>query len=940
MNITLQLRPCDAPQRPAAAWLVPGNDPQAWLAELLAWEVSLAEAALWPLPRIGLLVTLPAGIQPRAATALPYGRVAERLLAPVEGALDPPLAPREIAALLPAEGALLVWHPGVGLLRLAADGELSVAHLLAPPTPSGHRWDAAQPGQAQNDRIISLEPEAPLSLGQVLSGGRDDIGTQPLRGSELPPAPHEPAGGALGAAMNQAGLAAAAWASQAAASVAGAAGSVGSAVASALGSLLGSGGASGASAGGKQPASARPKTARGKSWLDRLKEWAQARREAAQRNLDQLRNRQVERLLNLLRSSPDEGLRFALPMKSGEHRGLAPPSARLGERRVDFNLSNLGGGGPADIWDLPGELRHRLLQQYRELANREIALGRHRRAAYIFAELLGDLPAAAATLADGGHYREAAVLFKDRLKLPLRAAECLQKGGLWTEAIALFEELKQWETVGDLYRQLAREDEAQRAYRLLVGDRVAANNYLGAAQLLERKLHDAGEAYEVLLQGWSHAQPACLDAAFDLLARSGDHERARELVGRLAPGDVPQRGEMSSVALANVATNYPDEEVRRQAADASRQHIGTLLPLALADQRGRLLRTLTSLVPADRLLQRDAFRYEAQIGESERKLRGAAPRGRAEKLRRVAVFQLPQALWKTAISTPEMLLAAGIHRGELTIVRSDWQGDWRQSAAGWCALRAEEQRRPILLAARRHRLPGVLVHVTAEIPSRSIDLPPIGQSPFTIAPGPAAGDLLGLVYDESDSLVTARVLRPGLVSVAIFSVLNDALLGSPAITHAGIEHNPSEPHPFFCRRSSLYLGVGNTLISHRQTPEATALHAPIIALTGSHSAAEPVIVATCEQGVVLVWGESARDEETSFALDLERPVAGLSRGGILAVATRDVVEVARLRDKRVLPLGTLPGPGVEPIAVLPLPAPAQFAIVSITGQVQVYEAKT
>ena len=71
----------------------------------------------------------------------------------------------------------------------------------------------------------------------------------------------------------------------------------------------------------------------------------------------------------------------------------------------------MGGGGPVDFWMMSPEYSQRLATIYRELANREISLGRHRRAAYILAELLGDLSAAAATLADGGHFREAAVLY-------------------------------------------------------------------------------------------------------------------------------------------------------------------------------------------------------------------------------------------------------------------------------------------------------------------------------------------------------------------------------------------------------------------------------------------------------------------------------------------------------------------------------------------------
>ena len=88
-------------------------------------------------------------------------------------------------------------------------------------------------------------------------------------------------------------------------------------------------------------------------------------------------------------------------------------------RTVDFGRGR-SGTGLADYWDVQGEYRRKLTQQYRTLANREISLSRHRRAAYIFAELLGDWNAAANTLADGSHYREAAIIYRERLKRPTR----------------------------------------------------------------------------------------------------------------------------------------------------------------------------------------------------------------------------------------------------------------------------------------------------------------------------------------------------------------------------------------------------------------------------------------------------------------------------------------------------------------------------------------
>ena len=107
-------------------------------------------------------------------------------------------------------------------------------------------------------------------------------------------------------------------------------------------------------------------------------------------------------------------------------------------------------------------------RKYHELAGRELRLGRYRRAAYIYAELFGNIELAASALVTGHHWREAAVLYRNRLHRPDKAARCLEQGGLWTEAIALYEELAEHEKAGDLYRQLDQPDHARQAYRAAI----------------------------------------------------------------------------------------------------------------------------------------------------------------------------------------------------------------------------------------------------------------------------------------------------------------------------------------------------------------------------------------------------------------------------------------------------------------------------------------
>ena len=448
-----------------------------------------------------------------------------------------------------ADAALFVWHPRLGLVRFDSADVLSVCDLLSPPRPTGQRWDAAQPGIAVNQRLLSIEPTHRLTLEDLTAAARGDIGTQPMAGENLPRRPGEPMGGAVGQAVTQAGL-------TAAAAAAGAVGAAAAAMAAGVQGLAGMlGGGAGGGAGAAQPQRATaPAAAPETTWLERLANWAREQQRALTGNLDQLRNRQVERLLHMLEHAPDLGLKFAIPFSGdgGLHRGLSRPGASLVERNVDFSLSRVGGGGSVDYWDLSGDYRRRLMEQYRALANREIALGRHRRAAYIFAELLGDLTTAAATLAAGGHYREAAVLYEQRLKQPLAAARCLEQGGLWAEAIALFEQLQQWEKVAELYVKLDQPEAAAAAIRKAVVGQAGGERLPGAADLMEHKLHEPEEAQQAARGGLAAFAPGPLlprrrvrFARPSQLARQGpetdcyadaDHARRADSGPRRRPG--------------------------------------------------------------------------------------------------------------------------------------------------------------------------------------------------------------------------------------------------------------------------------------------------------------------------------------------------------------------------------------------------------------------
>ena len=282
----------------------------------------------------------------------------------------------------------------------------------------------------------------------------------------------------------------------------------------------------------------------------------------------------------MLQEDPDEGLRYALPLEGTPRRGSAPAGNELTRRNVQFNLQQLPASGPAGIWEVSQQRFESLRDKYRELANRELSLGRHRRAAYIFAHLLGDMHSAAAALRAGAHWREAAILYRDRLNRPQIAAECLEEGQLWTEAIDLYLPLESFEKVGDLYRKIGQDEQADEAFRRAVTRQLIAGDYLEAARLAEQKLNAPHEALQYLTAAWpnSHQAIACLNQKFTMLAAHGLHEQAKKLVDQTDACLLSEHMAKKAVnLLADVAIRYPDPQVRVLAADRVRVAAGHLL---------------------------------------------------------------------------------------------------------------------------------------------------------------------------------------------------------------------------------------------------------------------------------------------------------------------------------------------------------------------------
>ncbi len=884
------------------AWLLPGAGPAAWLAALADADPEvLAEARVIVLPR-GRDDARPAAALLYGAPGLPahpqrqaWQVRARRVFLPVDARLDPPVDDDELLALLVHD--LLVLHPALGAVGAGHGETMAVTALLAPPGSEGPRWDRARPAPP-SPGIAGLAGVVSGDADAIARRGRDDIGSRDP-GELAPPGP-----GILDTAAGMAfkGL-----------------GMAGGALARGLGALGGMMGGSGAADGGM---------------LGRLASWSAAAAAAAAERLMPRRLAAIEQLLDLLARDPERGLRHALPMgDGGAPRGVAQPGAQLGTHGLDFDLGRLGGGGAADVWDLPYALRQRLGERYRELARQELASGHHRRAAYIYAHLLGDLEAAARALEAGKHHREAAVLWRDRLKRPQEAALCLERGGLWDEAIVIHEQLGHHRAAGDCHMRLGRSEQARACWRRAALELVAGDP-LGAAALYEDPLHEPDAALAVLAAAWPHhAQAArCLAARFDLLGRLGRHVQAGALVADLVAAGA--RAPAVVEILAGLVAGYPDPALRAQAADAGRVMIGNRL--AAGDAGGALLRLLPRLDADDRLLARDAQRY--------------VPPPAAPAAQRLALDAGVH--WRTAVAVDNGLLAAGLAlvagRMRLTVARLGWNGTaqyvhWNLTPAE--AADAPERVRLIPLGRR--------VLVFAPWPSAGRELPPADGLPERLYLEGLRGDLgqgsLLMAMDEVNaaSLLVSehgqlmlRARSPAGVRVAVLPleprapyalalldrlvavVADGCLLGlawppdpswNPTPVEAGFPGALADEMP----------GLRLAMLDHPALDTA-------VAPDGGSIAIAHVDGVTAHAPVKDGW------KLVRCAQGMARPAIGYSRNGVLVVADQGELRRYRCAPPAVALIESRRWePGAVPILVVPHARETQVAVVLENGAVVV-----
>jgi tetratricopeptide (TPR) repeat protein len=628
-----------------------GNSPAIWLHQLDAWKIPLHSLLCFiiaqnnqPHQAAGLFVIFKQGHLPNLLQVMhPYRAVAGKLFLPIDAELTPEVTEHELKSLLIWD--YQVFHPAHGFIGFEKTDRISLTDLLQYPDPNPVSWEYANPGQPAWIRLHEIRV-LPPSVEDLFESIKEFVSSKPLE--DIPYANEEKDSSvkdltnAIRRAVLKGGL------NTLKALMAFSEGNKGfGEQAQELNKML-----TGKSTGGTLPHKAAEQRL-----LKRLVEWMQQRLE----DLQKQRQSELKRLSDLFDTNTDEALQYAIPLSSPYfNRGEAEPSARLTKRLTDFNVNQLGGGGPVDGWNVDNYYND-LRSKYIKAAEKALEANDHKKAAYIYAHLLGDYSAAAYVLKQGNYFREAAVLYKDHLKNIPAAAECLEKGGLLLEAIEIYTSLNKYEKAGDLYTILNQQEAAIQCYEQCAEQAAVNRDYLDEARILAEKIGDRPRAKKELLKGWKDVKypEGCLIKYFDLVAEENREQVSRE-VEAFYQARNHTNNELSFLTVLNkVSKKYKTEELDHTCKTIAYEVVSG----QVSEGNAASLRMLSDFIPGDRLLAPDCHRFIIGFKHTPKVKAGVTQ-----------IQLLKNTVWKHAITLWNQLLVWGTMPSYLYLARISGEG--------------------------------------------------------------------------------------------------------------------------------------------------------------------------------------------------------------------------------------------------------------------------
>jgi|GEM_PF-2064684 len=445
---------------PAAAVLLESDDPAA----LLDACAGLPDPLVFSVAGGFLIVA--DSVPPAVPHAIRLRRLSENALLPVDADLSPALLPAESVDLTPRRG--LVFLPGRSPLAFDPSRPLKPAAFLAVPIPRRDDWAPFPTGSPPAERLTGITRVLPESPEELLRNDGPPIGTDEIRPPQV--GPGRRVLGRMSASLGN--------------TLKGLGKAIGSSKLARLGGKL---------------------TGMAAALAPRLTEELLGRQEAA-----------LQQLLKKFREGrTDDALRHAVPIGDQGRGGRLYDSARLPTNNLLWSLSSLfGGGGASSIWAGGNpETWRDLIAEYRQAAQAAADRGDFRRAALIYAKLLGDIRAAAEVLSRGGLHRQAGILFRDKVRQLDRAAREFDLAGEHDEALRLYRDAHLYLDAGDLLRRLGDEEAAIAEYHRAAERAIELRkDYVEAGDILLKKTGRADLAGAYFALGWQERGSSLGDA--------------------------------------------------------------------------------------------------------------------------------------------------------------------------------------------------------------------------------------------------------------------------------------------------------------------------------------------------------------------------------------------------------------------------------------------
>ena len=558
---------------------------------------------------------------------------------------------------------------------------------------------------------------------------------------------------------------------------------------------------------------------------------------------------------------------------------------------------------------------------------------------------VGDLVSAANTLRQGKLFREAALLYEEQLNNPLQAARCLAEAGLLLEAIERYEKLGRWLEAAELHQRLGNAATAEAAVRRVVSDHLARDDILSAAKLVEERLHAPDEALQLLLGAWpaSRQAAACVSAAFERLARLGRHDVASERLAQLGREPIPPRLVLPLLtALRTAARDYPHAPVRHRAADFSRVLIARQLKQIKlpSDDASRLMESLVHLAPQDCLLARDANRYLSDHRSAELRAQPVISRppagGQPVVLRRL---ELPRQIqWLHLRREWHWFFAAGVTPKRLTLVRGIWENEV-QSISWDCP--AEMVKNGLIFEPTRERGKAVAL--------ATVSGPPLAQKPLPaadmffnqecVAGTPAWLPQAGFPFAFGEESIWSGHVAAGRAVLSCHNkrgtlqsttdVTDDLLIGAER------SHSTRLCLATFANRAAIALG--NRLVFTRGIGGLDRVELPgqVVALVPTLPHTRQGIVALLENGAAMLW--LGANELIELDRDLAAPMGAFVPGGPLVLVSNRQMLLLDVDARGVRRVTRVELTGQPPVGLSATASPGQFALLTTTGEITVYQ---